>query len=400
MNEFSKPISEAAKHDLEDRRLDLDWVRIGAFALLILYHIGMVYVPWDWHVKSNRPQDWLQPAMVLTNPWRLTILFIVAGAATRFMADNKTAWKLGKDRTIRLLPPVLFAMALIIPPQTWLQLAQANQNKLLAYSDFWISYITAGGGWSWRGNALLTPTWNHLWFVVYLLVYTLLVTVILHAAPRLLPYLQRKSEQVFGGWGLLIWPTLYFSAVHLLVAPYYSETHALFGDCTVHAGSLSAFLFGFLCAKSERVWSGFVSWRWLMLLIAITSYAAYAITLLGWIDGSIAPKRAATFISVIYGVDQWAWVATILGFARRHLGNFDNKARRYLTEAIFPYYIVHQTIIIGTAYYLLPFQLPLALEAGAIILATVAGCAITFELVRRVKYLRPLFGLKPLGVVR
>ena len=34
------------------RRHDLDWVRVCAFGLLVLYHVGMYYVTWDWHVKS------------------------------------------------------------------------------------------------------------------------------------------------------------------------------------------------------------------------------------------------------------------------------------------------------------------------------------------------------------
>jgi glucans biosynthesis protein C len=30
-----------------ERRYDLDWERICAFMLLIVYHVGMYYVTWD-----------------------------------------------------------------------------------------------------------------------------------------------------------------------------------------------------------------------------------------------------------------------------------------------------------------------------------------------------------------
>ena len=60
------------------RRIDLDWIRIGAFALLILYHVGMFYVTWDYHVKSPHASHAVEPFMFLTNPWRLTLLFIVS----------------------------------------------------------------------------------------------------------------------------------------------------------------------------------------------------------------------------------------------------------------------------------------------------------------------------------
>ena len=70
------------------RRLDLDWLRICAFALLILYHTGMFYVTWDWHVKSPRASDVIEPLMMLSSPWRLGLLFLVSGAATRFLSDR------------------------------------------------------------------------------------------------------------------------------------------------------------------------------------------------------------------------------------------------------------------------------------------------------------------------
>src|ERR1700742_1689511 len=100
-----------------NRRTDLDWVRIIAFGLLILYHIGMFYVPWDWDVKSPRIVEWLQIPMQLTSPWRLLLLFIVSGAATNFMLRRLQAGELLRSRSRRLLLPLLFGMLLIIPPQ-------------------------------------------------------------------------------------------------------------------------------------------------------------------------------------------------------------------------------------------------------------------------------------------
>ncbi len=59
--------------NLGERRYDLDWVRIGAFMLLIFYHVGMYYVSWDWHVKSVHASHTIEPLMLLTNPWRLSL---------------------------------------------------------------------------------------------------------------------------------------------------------------------------------------------------------------------------------------------------------------------------------------------------------------------------------------
>jgi hypothetical protein len=83
----------------------------------------------------------------------------------------------------------------------------------------------------------------------------------------------------------------------------------------------------------------------------------------------------------------------LLGFARRHW-NRDSPLRRYLTEAIFPFYILHQTAIVVIAYHLDKLSLPLALEVALVIAGTAAVCWGGFEVVRRIGVLRPMFGLK------
>ena len=100
------------------------------------------------------------------------------------------------------------------------------------------------------------------------------------------------------------------------------------------------------------------------------------------------------YLGIAYGFYQWLCMIAVLGFARRWL-NVDSPVRRYLTDAIFPYYIVHQTAIIMIAHALHGEGLPAWLEAGIVISGTAVACAVTYEIVRRVGWLRPLFGLKP-----
>ena len=79
--------SEAASN-LERRRYDLDWLRFIAFALLIFYHIGMFYVTWPYHVKSQYASTFAEPLMLIVNPWRLALLFFISGVAIRFATDR------------------------------------------------------------------------------------------------------------------------------------------------------------------------------------------------------------------------------------------------------------------------------------------------------------------------
>ena len=377
-----------------ERRLDLDWVRIGAFMLLILYHAGMFYVPWDWHVKSSRTVQWLEPLMVLVNPWRLVLLFVVSGAATRYIADKVTPGALAAGRTVRLLPPLLLGMTVVVPPQVWLELGQSGAQRPDSYGTFLVSYLAGAGGWTSHGAPLATPTWNHLWFVAYLLVYTLALGIVLRLAPTAMRKLGTWASRMFDGLGILIWPAAWFVAVRSLLAPHFPETHALIGDWTVHAEAVPAFLLGYLLAKIDAPWDMLVRQRWNSLGLALLAYGVHVWAMLVWPGEMTPPDGWRQLLRVTYGIDQWAWIATVLGFARLHLRKLDTGYRRYLTDAIFPFYLVHQTVIMASACWLTKFGLPLLTEAFCVMTSTLIGCFLTYEIVRRIRVLRPLFGLK------
>src|SRR3546814_2932524 len=112
---------------IAQRHLGMDWLRIGAFALLIFYHIGMYFVPWDWHVKIARPIDWVAIPMLATNGWRLALLFLVSGyASAALSAKLGGAGAFARSRSARLLIPLAFGIVVVIPPQPWLELMGAR----------------------------------------------------------------------------------------------------------------------------------------------------------------------------------------------------------------------------------------------------------------------------------
>ena len=186
---------------MTQRRYDLDWLRIAAFAILILYHCGMFYVSWGWHVKSSHAGPLIEPLMQLANPWRLTLLFLISGAATRFMADKMAAGSFLKARMGRLWPPLILAVLIIVPPQTYYEVLEHVQENGLPkdvwLGDFYRRYITASGNWCDAEGCLLTPTYNHMWFVAYLILYTLalipLLPLLRRIPARAVRWLDRKS---------------------------------------------------------------------------------------------------------------------------------------------------------------------------------------------------------------
>jgi len=375
------------------RLVFLDWLRVSAFGLLILYHVGMFYVTWDWHVKSDHVGHAIEPLMLLTNPWRLTLLFLVSGAATRFMADKMSAAQLAGKRTSRLLVPLVFGMVVIVPPQSYYEVVEK-----IAYPDsylaFWGRYLTADGGFCRAGDCLILPTWNHLWFVAYLLVYTLVAAA---AWALFRSLLERLGAWLAGapGWVLVAAPIVWLAAARLILFPAFEMTHALVDDWYNHAVSLPAFLFGFLLIKDGRAVAQFARLRWTAVLLFLGAYVTLAIY--AWIyraEGAVPPESLRAVMRLVYATDQWSAIVAALGFGSLHLTR-DSAVLRTLTVAVFPFYIAHQTIIVVVGHHLKALHMPVVAEATLLIASTAIGCWATFELARRVDLLRPLFGLSP-----
>jgi surface polysaccharide O-acyltransferase-like enzyme len=376
-----------------ERRVDLDWVRIGAFGLLIFYHVGMLYVSWQFHIKSAHRITALEPLMLLLNPWRLALLFLVSGAATRFMLRKHTPGPLLRSRSSRLLIPLIFGMLVIVPPQAYDQIVE-SLGYPAGFLDFYTQhYFAFGAQFCHPGPCILLPTWNHLWFVAYLWIYTMALGVVLVAAPGLVDWIERRLAPVLSGVLLLIVPSVAFAAYRLALLPSFPSTHALFGDWYNHAVYATVFLLGFLLARAQGFWDAIEGQRRLALSLAAALFLSFLV--LRWTRDSAMPPSLALKLygGIAYGCYQWLCIVAVLGFARRWL-TADSAVRRYLTDAIFPYYIVHQTAIIMIAHELHGRDLPAWLEAGIVISGTLAACVVTYEIVRRIDILRPLFGLR------
>ncbi len=369
------------------RRYDLDWLRFGAFGLLILYHVGMVFVPWDYHIKTAHPARWVEAPMLLTNAWRMALLFVISGVAARhLLAKLERPGAFARARTARLAVPLLFVMVALAPPTLWVDVT-VNHGYARGLLAFW-----AGDYWRFdKSLGVVVPTWDHLWFVVYLWLYCL----ILAAAAALVrdgTRLQARFDTLFGGARLVTLPIAWLVAVRLLLGNRFPETHALVDDWQMHLVYGGAFVFGIGLAGSRTLWAGIARvWR-PMAVAALIGWAVVVWADLGLADDVTLGAVALVAVRTARAVQTWGAIVALLGLAA-HFWNHDHRWRATLTEAVFPAYIVHQPLIVGLEFALRPFGLPGWGEAAILIPATAAGCAAFYLIGRRVGWLRPLIGL-------
>ncbi|MBB4658970.1 acyltransferase family protein [Parvularcula dongshanensis] len=366
------------------RRYDLDAVRVGAFGLLILYHVGMFYVTWDWHVKSPYASAAAEPLMRLVNPWRLAILFFVSGVAVRFATDKASSrGRFAASRLLRLGLPILVGMLVTVAPQTYFELRQDGAIPP-DFGAFYARYLSGD-------LPLLTPTWNHLWYLVYLLVYVLLLLPVLPLLRRLAA--REALGRLLGGpWRLLLLVPLPFILFELTLSERFPTTHALVDDWGNHAHRLTIFLLGVLAAKDERFWGSVDRALPAAAAIAILLVPArlFAQPLYDALTSHDLGDGAWTVGYVLYA---WSVIVALLGFARRAVRG-PSAALAYANGAVFCWYVLHQTIIVAVGYALAPMRLGAWPEAILVILATVIGCLAGYELLRRVPGVRIAFGIK------
>jgi glucans biosynthesis protein C len=340
--------------------------------------------------------------MLLTNPWRLSLLFLVSGVATAYLlerrgtADRRGAGGFLGQRSIRLLVPLLFGMAVIVPPQSYLEVVE-KLSYGGTYLDFLKLYFTAYHGFCRGPDCLILPTWNHLWFVAYLWVYTVVLYIAIRTLPAAVKWLRAVIDEKLSGVGILVWPILFSAIARIALISTYPPNHALVADWYNHVTYGMTFLLGFALAGSHKPWIAIERSRWLALGLAILGWAFLA-AYNGFYGPDLAPvppRMLILFQRALFGAEQWLAIVAVLGFARRHLSH-DNAARRYLTAAIFPVYILHQTVIVVVAHTLKPAHLSPAVEGPLLVLVTAAACFLGYETIRRVSILRPVFGLAAL----
>jgi glucan biosynthesis protein C len=378
--------------NLGERRYDLDWVRIGAFMLLIFYHVGMYYVTWDWHVKSPHASPTLEPLMMLTQPWRLSLLFLVSGVATAYLLERPGQRGFLGQRSVRLLVPLIFGMAVIVPPQSYLEVVE-KISYAGSYTDFLKLYLTGYSGFCRGSDCLRVPTWNHLWFVAYLWVYTVVLYAVIRVVPTSVKWLRKVADSKLGGLGVVLWPIALLALARVTLFAIYPPSHALVGDWYNHVIYGTTFLLGFALAGTRAPWVAIERARWIALGLAVLGWAFLSAYYGFYNDSTVDPPQLLRlFQRFVYGAEQWLAIVAVLGFARRHLAH-DNAARRYLTASIFPVYILHQSVIVVVAHALKPAHLDPTVEGGLLVMVTASACFLGYEVIRRVKLLRPLFGL-------
>jgi glucan biosynthesis protein C len=375
-----------------NRQSYLDWLRMLAIVGVLFFHSAQPFASENkWHIMNNQTSDLFAEFTFWLSRFRMPLLFFISGAVTYFILKKKTATQFVGLRFQRLIVPLIFGMLVIVPPQVYLE--RLNQGFKGNFFDFYPT-IFKGDAYP-SGNT----SWHHLWFIAYLFVYDIVAAPLFGwlSLPRAEVFIKKldwiaKGKRVY----LLTIPAIVVFSTLVLKYP---QTNDLVHDKMYLPYFFMFFVPGFICICNGKLMDSIERCRRTSLLIAFLStilmnYGRWNDIDLENLTSNWGANPITYLYLSIYPIIAWSWVLAVVGYGKKYL-NKTHMALSYINQFVYPFYILHQTVIVILAYYVVKTTDNIESKYFFIVTVTFILCIAAFHLIiRRYKITRFLFGMK------
>ena len=373
----------------QERRHDLDWLRLIAIFILLFFHTGMWFNQWGWHVKNNETTVSFQYWMVWLHYWRMPLLLFISGVGTYMAMSKRTPKQYAGERFKRLFVPLVFGMFIVVPPQIYYEYIDK-------YDGYWDFYKTVFEFQPYPGGSF---SWHHLWFILYLFLYSLLLIpfLVYIRSDRSLKFREVVTRWFCSPAGILFIPSLFIFATQLLLRPYFPEEEHNLTDWAYFVFYMCFFFFGMLCYSDKKLWLSIGANRKQLLVASLFTLFPFYVCYFHFRDLIVLPFTDDT-VELIFDITaiflSWFTVITVIAFGQHYL-NKPHPWLKYVNEGLYPFYILHQTVIIVIGYYICQLDWSIALKYWTIASLTLISCAGFYLLViRQFNVMRFFFGMK------
>jgi len=370
------------------RRIDLDWLRVILIGFVFIFHSGRFFDTGGWHVKNAETFFGVQVWTTFLAMWMMPAIFMVSGASL-FFALGSSNGKFVKDKVLRLLVPLVVGVFTHVAVQVYLERVSHHQFRGTFFEflpHYFDGLYTSGGNFAWMGL--------HLWYLLVLFVFSI-------ALLPLFRWLQGRGARALSKFGDVVALPLVVYALAIPIALLMvnlNPRNLLLGSKDWGGWPLPVYLFffvyGFVVISHAGLQRRIVQQRWLSLVLGLAGFAVLFVIWGTQGDPYFGSTRYAQVFTV-FGISSWCWVLAIFGFGMKHLTR-NSRYLQPLNEAVLPFYVLHQSILIYVGYVVVQWNIP-ALAKWAIIaplsFAVIVGM---IAIIRQVNVLRVLFGLKPL----
>ena len=339
--------------ETSQRQTYLDWLRILSILGVLFFHSAMPYVAeWDWHIKNHETSNLMMESNYFMLLFRMPLLFFISGTVSYFMMQRRSSFSFIGLRFRRLFIPLLVGMFIIVPPQIYME--RLNNGYTGSY---WAFYKTVFNFVPYPKGSF---SWHHLWFIAYLFLYDILFAPLFAwmASPKSIGLKTKLAALANGKWIYLIMlPGIVWYA---LLSAQYPETNDLAHDYCYFIYWLFFLLAGFICITQPLLMDSLERNRRFALRIGFLSLVFLYYLRWNKIEPGheLWPFSSDSFAGIflaLRAIVAWSWVLALVGYGKKYL-NYKHKVLDYLNQAVYPFYILHQTVIVVLVYYIVQTQ--------------------------------------------
>jgi glucans biosynthesis protein C len=368
----------------------IDWLRVITTLSVFIFHSARFFDTFsDWHVKNT--ELWIGGDIIVgfMSRWIMPMFMVLAGASTYYALKSRSASKYLNERVLRLLVPFFFGVLVIIMPQAYYELLYRNKLPCNNLLDCYFLYIIT------LPQRFADFSFYHLWFLIVLFVFSLIcLPLFLDLFKRGKSPLSMLADRIDTPWKLMLLLILPLTLANIFVYPGTFLGSRDFGGWSLTA-HLLFFLSGYIFFAIPNINNILRKLSWYTtagLVFAAAAFFPLISTIVDWKSNYMtAGYAAAQFVEVILS---WCLMLCIINLARQFL-NFRNGFLSYASEAVLPFYILHQTVIIITGYYIVQLSWDPALKYLTIAVISFGVIMALYDLlIKRIKVLRFLFGMR------
>ena len=373
----------------------LDWLRVIAVLGVFVFHAVHPFDHMPWHIKNDEQSMLITFFIAFMFPWGMPFFFLLAGAGSRFALRRRTAGQFARERFNRLLVPFIFGSILLMPVMLYFEWSHKTQTGLfnMPLMEFLLDR-----------NVGFSPEWfgslgYHLWFLGFLFSFSLIT----------LPVCLWLKGSAGQGWsahlagfcqrrGAILLFILPLAVVRIGLQQFFPQEHS-WADFFVQ---MSFYLSGFILFSNPGFLQAIRRDWWICLVLGIAA-AAVGMSLAvsaGSFDVQSAPRSLRDLLFwFLVTIDSWCWTIFFLYIGMRFL-NFTNRCLEYGQEAILPFFVFHQPLIIILAYYAVQWDASLSIKLLFVVVFSFIMSLGSYELVRRFSPMSQIFGMKTRRLAR
>jgi len=330
----------------------------------------------------------------------MPFFFLMAGVTSWFSLRRRTAGRYVNERVTRLLIPFISGAILLTPIQAYFELTHKGWWQEGSIIEFILSAEARTYYYTVYHSITLGPeifgiVGYHLWFVGFLFAFALIALPVFtwltqESGKRFVARLARLAKWR-GGLLVFVIPLILTRFILQSFFPVYSGWSDFFF-------LLVFFIYGFILVTDERFMSA-IRRDWLLYLILGIICTLYFFSVAAGVpvgDWMGSPGTPGFYLSwALHAINSWCWTMVILYVGMRFL-YYSNKWLQYGREASYPFFWVHQPVIIFIAFFAVQWEVNSLIKLSVVVLGSFALALGLYELlVRRINPARALFGMNP-----